>query len=49
MIKKNLILRFEIISTIFIMILGVLLHFTYEWSGKNILVGTFSVKGDGAF
>lgn len=42
MIKKNLILRFEIISTIFIMILGVLLHFTYEWFSKNILVGTFS-------
>lgn len=42
MIKRNLILRFEIISTIFIMILGVILHFTYEWSSKNLLVGTFS-------
>lgn len=24
------------------MILGVVLHFTFEWSNNNILVGTFS-------
>lgn len=42
MLKKSNILIFEIISTIFIMILGVLLHFTFEWSNNNVLVGTFS-------
>ena len=42
MLKKNHILIFEIVITIFIMILGTLLHFTYEWSNNNVLVGTFS-------
>ena len=42
MLKKSPILIFEIISTIFIMILGILLHFTYAWSNNNVLVGTFS-------
>lgn len=42
MLKKTHILKLEITSTIFIMILGVLLHFTFEWSNNNVLVGTFS-------
>lgn len=42
MLKKNSILKFEIISTIFIIILGILLHFTFKWSNNNVLVGTFS-------
>lgn len=42
MLKKNYILIFEIISTIFIMISGVLLHFTFGWSNNNVLIGTFS-------
>lgn len=42
MLKKSNILIYEIISTIFIMILGILLHFTFEWSNNNVLVGTFS-------
>ena len=40
--KKNSILKFEIISTIFVMVLGTLLHFTYKWSGNNVIVGIFS-------
>ena len=40
--KKNSILIFEIISTIFVMGLGTLLHFTYKWSNNNMLVGIFS-------
>ena len=40
--KKNSILIFEIISTIFVMVLGTLLHFTYKWSNNNMLVGIFS-------
>ena len=39
MFNKKSILRLEVISTIFIMISGVILHFAYEWSGNNILVG----------
>lgn len=42
MIKKSYILRFEIISSIFIMIVGTLLHFTFGWFNNNLLVGTFS-------
>ena len=40
--KKNSILIFEIISTIFVMVLGTLLHFTYKLSNNNMLVGIFS-------
>lgn len=42
MFNKKSILKFEVISTIVIMVLGVILHFTYEWSGNNILVGILS-------
>ena len=39
--KKSL-LRFQIISIIFTIILGTILHFTYNWSNENLLVGAFS-------
>ena len=42
MSKKNHILILEVISTIFVMILGTLLHFTFEWSNNNVFVGIFS-------
>ena len=42
MFKQKSIFKFEVISTIFIMVLGVILHFTYEWSNNNIIVGLFS-------
>ena len=42
MLKQKSILKFEIISTIFILILGTLLHFTFDWSNSNFFVGTFS-------
>ena len=34
--------KFHIISFIFVSILGVILHFLYNWSGENIFVGIFS-------
>ena len=35
------------IITIFIcLILGILLHFTYEWAGENIIVGIFSAVNE---
>ena len=44
--KKSSILKFEIISTIFIMIVGTLLHFTFRWSNNNPLVGIFSAVNE---
>lgn len=38
---KN-ILKFEIFTIIFVSILGVLLHFLFEWSHQSLLVGSFS-------
>lgn len=35
-----------IISYIIVTILGVLLHFTYEWSGENFIVGLFSATNE---
>lgn len=42
MINKNFILKFQIFSIIFTWILGTLLHFTYEWSGNNLLLAAIS-------
>jgi len=44
--KKISILKFEILSTIFISMLGTLLHFTFEWSNNNPLVGIFSAVNE---
>ena len=44
--NKNAIFKFQIISTIFSMILGALFHFTYNWSNKNLLVGSFSAVNE---
>ncbi len=43
---KRTILRFQIISAIFTIILGTLLHFTYQWSNENLLVGAFSAVNE---
>lgn len=34
--------NWQIVAVLFTLILGTLLHFTYEWSGNNQFVGTFS-------
>ena len=36
----------QIISVVICTILGVVLHFTYEWSGENIIVGLFSAVNE---
>lgn len=46
MSNKNLIFRFQFISAIFAMILGTLLHFTYNWSNDNLFIGTFSAVNE---
>lgn len=38
--------RLNLFRFIFISILGVLLHFTYEWSGDNPAVGLFSAVNE---
>ncbi|MCR5146687.1 MAG: DUF6512 family protein [Clostridia bacterium] len=40
--SKEKLLRFQVFSTIFAIILGTLLHFTFEWFGNNIVIGAFS-------
>ena len=44
--KKNIILKFIIFSGIFVMILGTFLHFTYEWSGNNQFIASFSAVNE---
>lgn len=39
-------LKTNLFRFIFISVLGVLLHFTYEWSGDNAVVGLFSAVND---
>lgn len=42
MYNKKSVLKFQIFSAIFVAILGTILHFTYDWSNNNSLVGAFS-------
>ena len=44
--SNNSILIFQILSVIFTIILGTVLHFTYQWSNQNILIGTFSAVNE---
>ena len=46
MSDKKTILTFQILSTVFTIILGTILHYTYKWSNKNPLVGTFSAVNE---
>lgn len=43
---KKKIIKFQIFSSIFTMILGTLLHFTFEWSGNNSFVAAFSAVNE---
>lgn len=38
--------RYYITGIIFTWLLGTLLHFTYQWSGRNFLVGIFSATSE---
>lgn len=40
--NNNKLINYQIFSSIFAIILGALLHFTFEWSNKNLLVAAFS-------
>lgn len=36
----------QFITVIICIVLGIILHFTYEWSGENMLVGLFSAVNE---
>ncbi|MFR5190928.1 MAG: DUF6512 family protein, partial [Clostridia bacterium] len=38
--------RFLIIAILFSSFVGTLLHFTYEWSNKNIVIAAFSAVNE---
>jgi hypothetical protein len=44
--ENRSILLYEFVGIIFIIILGSLLHFTFEWSGYQPLVGIFSAANE---
>lgn len=44
--KINKLLKMQIIVIIVCLILGTLLHFTYQWSGENLFVASFSAVNE---
>ena len=45
-IKEDKVINTQVIVILFSLILGTLLHFTYEWSGNNLFVGSFSAVNE---
>ena len=45
-VKSNKLIKVELIVILFCLILGTLLHFTYEWSGENLFIGSFSAVNE---
>lgn len=43
---NNKLLKYELYSTIIVLIMGTLLHFTYDWSNNNLLVGIVSAVNE---
>lgn len=46
MSKKVFVLKKQIISILFILILGTTLHYTYNWSNENPVIGIFSAVNE---
>lgn len=44
--NKSLVFKFQLASAVFAIILGTLLHFTYNWSNNNLFVGAFSAVNE---
>jgi len=44
--RRKSVLGYEIIGMFFIIILGSVLHFTFEWSGSQPIVGVFSAVNE---
>ena len=45
-VKKEKVLKAQLIVSLFSLIFGTLLHFTYEWSGENLFIGSFSAVNE---
>lgn len=45
-IKSNKLIKAQLVVILFSLIFGTLLHFTYEWSGENLFVGSFSAVNE---
>jgi hypothetical protein len=45
-VQKKAILRYELFGMLFITLFGSVLHFTFEWSGYNPVVGVFSAVNE---
>jgi len=45
-VKERKFLALEIVGTLFIIFLGTTLHFTFDFSGRNPLVGSFSAVNE---
>ncbi len=43
---NNNIKKWSIVGTVFIIVFGTLLHFVYEWSGNNAVVGIFGAVNE---
>ena len=41
--------KYNFYNVLFIFILGTLLHFTYNWSNNNFIVGLFSSTNESIF
>jgi hypothetical protein len=46
MLEERSILWYELIGMVFIILLGSMLHFTFEWSGNQPIVGVFSAVNE---
>jgi len=44
--ERKRILFYELAGIVFIIILGSILHFTFEWAGHNAIVGVFSAVNE---
>ncbi len=45
-VKKEKVLKAQLIVILFSLIFGTLLHFTYEWSEENLFIGSFSAVNE---
>lgn len=44
--NKTTLIKFQLFSTIFVICLGTILHFTYVWSDNNSIIGLFSAVNE---
>ena len=46
---KNRLKKSEIFGAIFVMVFGTLMHFFYDWSGKNPIVALFAPYNESTY